>query len=190
MKNHASIAIGFLFAISPMVITTSHAQGTMYFSNLGAAPVGSAAIASDSWIAQTFITGTNGVGYVVNSVQLLMTLPSGSPSGIEVSIYTPDGDARLIPPQRIIGSLVGSDPTSAGIYSFASSGITLSPSTWYFLVARATTPSATGSFNWSATGSLRACTSLFQKKCLYFVNTIEHYAGDERRTKALPERCD
>jgi hypothetical protein len=42
---------------------------------------GSPSVASDSWLAAEFGTGTDASGYVLNSVQLGMTDASGNPSG-------------------------------------------------------------------------------------------------------------
>ena len=64
------------------------AQGNLYLSNLGETSSGSAAVASDAWLAEVFKTGTNPSGYVLNSVQLFMDAASGSPSGFSVSIYS------------------------------------------------------------------------------------------------------
>src|SRR5664280_720145 len=86
------------------------AQGTLYVSNLGQTPTGSAAIGSDAWVAQTVFTGTNPGGYMLNSVHLLMNAASGTPSGFAVSIYSKTGDPYRfnIPgdsPQSSLGSL-------------------------------------------------------------------------------------
>ena len=81
----------------------AQAQGTLYFSSLGQTPTGSAAIGSDSWIAQGFGTGTNTGGYILNSVQLLMDGASGGPNGFAISIYTKSGNS----PQNNLGNLVG-----------------------------------------------------------------------------------
>jgi hypothetical protein len=116
-------------------------------SNLGQAPTGSAPIASDSWIAQTVITGTNPAGYVLNSVQLLMNSASGTPSGFTVSIYSnPPGGQ----PQDNLGNLVGPDPSAGGVFTYAASDILLSLSTFYFIVATASSTSAQGAYIWSA----------------------------------------
>ncbi len=153
MKKMILIAIA-LFAAKVLVIQTL-AQGTLYVSNLGQTSTGSASIASDSWIAQTFITGPNSEGYILNSVQLLMDATSGTPSGFTVSLYSKTGDPHSLQipgdsPQSSLGSLSGSDPTTSGIFNYTASGIMLSPSTFYFLVATATTSVADGAYTWSA----------------------------------------
>jgi hypothetical protein len=124
----------------------TQAQGTLFASNLGQPSGGSAAIGSDSWLAQRFITGTNAGGYVLNSAQLLMEVASGSPNGFTVSLYSNSGSG----PASNLGSLSGSDPSTGGIFTYATSGIMLSPSALYFVVATAATPTAQGAYNWSA----------------------------------------
>src|SRR5438046_149607 len=90
------------------------AQGTIFLSNLGQAPVGNGAVGIDSWLAQPFGTGTNATGYVLNSVQLLMNPGVGSPSGFTAAIYSSPGND---PPVTLLGSLAGSDPAAGGVFS-------------------------------------------------------------------------
>jgi hypothetical protein len=155
MKQTALTVASLVGLLLPQVVA---AQGTLYVSNLRQTPTGSAAIASDSWVAQTFVTGTNSAGYLLNSVQLLMDTPSGTPSDFSVSIYSKTGDPHSfhLPgdlPQSRVGTLTGSAPATSGIFSYTAAGIALSPSTFYFLMATATTPAPTGSYTWSAASS-------------------------------------
>jgi hypothetical protein len=129
-----------LFASSP-----APAQGTLYVSNVGQTPTGNAAIGSDSWIAQSIITGTNFGGYVLDSVQLLMDAATGSPNGFSVSIYSSLGGA----PHNNLGNLVGPDPSAGGVFSYTASSLELSPATFYFVVVTAATPVAQGTYVWS-----------------------------------------
>jgi len=145
--------------IGLLPLKTTQAQGILYISNLGGAVAGSAAIGSNSWVAQTFVTGTNSGGYVLSSVQLLMDAPAGTPSGFSVLIYSKTGDPHSLSepgdsPQGSLGSLTGSEPTTAGIFSYTTPGIVLSPSTWYFVVLTAGTSTNVGSYTWSATSCL------------------------------------
>lgn len=130
------------------------AQGTLYVSNLGQTPTGSAAIGSDSWIAQTFETGTNAGGYVLNSVQLLTGAASGTPSGFNVSIYTSSTGSLSGQPSNNLGNLIGSDPWSGGMFTYTASELTLSPSTVYYVVATTATPVAQGAYFWSGANAL------------------------------------
>src|SRR5208282_2129273 len=52
-----------------------------------------------------------------------------------------------------IGNLVGSDPSAGGIFTYTANGLTLSPSTDYFIVLTAATPVAEGAYDWSAANS-------------------------------------
>jgi hypothetical protein len=147
IKMKKTMFIAIVLAADLFAPSFSQAQGTLYVSNLGQAPAGSATVGSDSWLAQGFITGTNAGGYVLNSVQLLMDAASGSPSGFNVSIYNVSGGN----PQNNLGSLTGSDPSVGGLFTYTASSITLSPSRLYFVVVTAATPVATGAYDWSAT---------------------------------------
>ena len=138
--------IALVSVIGLLLPVMTSAQGTLYVSNLGQTSTGSAAIGSDSWIAQSIITGTNSSGYVLNSVQLLMNAASGSPSGFNVSIYSSLSGL----PYNNLGTLVGSDPAAGGLFSYTASDLDLSPSTFYFVVVTAATPVAQGAYDWSA----------------------------------------
>jgi len=125
-------------------------QGSIYISSLGQTPVGTGAVGNDSWIAQPFFTGTNSAGYALNSVQLLMDPALGSASGFNASIYSSPGNGA---PGIELGSLSGADPAAGGVFSYAASGLMLSPRTSYCIVVTAATPIAQGAYQWSAADS-------------------------------------
>jgi hypothetical protein len=136
------LAVGLL---APQIV---QAQGTTYLSNLGQPSSGSFPVASDKWIAQSFGTGTNSGGYMLNSVQLLMVAASGSPSSFDVSIYHVMADSGVgIIPVNSLGSLNGADPGAGGIFTYTASDIALLPETFYFIVVTSATPSAQGAYN-------------------------------------------
>src|SRR6516162_4317431 len=81
-----SLTIGSSIAL--LLTQVAATQAAVYVSNLGQTPTGSGTIASDSWLAQTFVTGPNSSGYLLNSVQLLMDAPSGTPGGFSLSVYS------------------------------------------------------------------------------------------------------
>jgi hypothetical protein len=139
------IFIAILLIADIFAPLSMQAQGTLSVSNLGQTPGASASIDSDAWIAQRFIAGNNSGGYILNSVQLLMDAPSGSPSGFNVSIYSYSG----VNPLNNLGNLTGLDPTAADLYTYTTSGIMLSPDTTYFVVVTATTPVTQGAYDWS-----------------------------------------
>ena len=139
------LGIGFL---QPLM---TPAQGTVYLSNLGQAPIGYSVAASDAWLAGAFKTGSNTGGYSLNTVQLLMNTASGSPGGFSVSLYTFNNSN--FHPGTNLGSLNGSEPVSGGLFTYSSSSIALSPSTFYFIVITAATPISVGSFGWTIANS-------------------------------------
>jgi hypothetical protein len=129
----------------------AQAQGTLYLSNLAESSIASGAVGSDSWLAQGFFTGTNSSGYVLDSVQLLMGESSLSPIGFAVSVYSNSGITGFDPPGSSLGSLTGPDPTAGGLFTYtATSGLTLAPSSFFFVVVTAETPVATGAYDWNS----------------------------------------
>jgi hypothetical protein len=168
------LAIGLLL---PHVVP---AQGTLFVSNLGQTPTGSAAIGGDSWVAQQFyILGTDPNSYLLNSIQLLLNPASGSPSGFTVLIYTTSAGV----PQTDLGSLSGSaDPSPGGIYTYTASGITLSSGVNYYVVATAATPVAQGAYDWSA-ANFPTANGNWEINTVYYTSTdgsswTSHFRGD------------
>jgi hypothetical protein len=153
------IILTIVSVIALLLPQMARTQGTLYVSNLGQTPIGSATIGSNSWVAQTIVTCRSSGGYVLNSVQLLTDVASGTPGGFVVSLYSKTGDPHSfhIPgdvPQNSLGSLGGSDPAAGGIFTYTASGIMLSPSTFYFVVVTAATPTNEGAYVWSAEATL------------------------------------
>jgi len=147
MKNLTAVA---LFVLGLSQSPKALALGTLQVSSLGQTPVASAAIGSDSWIAQSFSVGSlNPAVYTLNAVQLLMNPASGNPAGFSVSIY--DNPLSSFTPLNLLGTLTGPNPSAGGVFTYTSSGITLATGTPYFVVVTAGTPVARGAFyNWSA----------------------------------------
>jgi hypothetical protein len=135
--------IAFIF------VPQSPAQGT-FVSNIGATSVGNVAVGSDSWLAQSFLTGTNVGGYSINSVQVLMGTAGGNPNGFAISIFSASSSPLQLP-QNNLGNLLGPAPLTSGVYSYSASSLNLSPSTVYYVVATAASQVALGTYNWSAT---------------------------------------
>lgn len=142
------------FTITSLAPQIIQAQGTVYLSNLGQASGSSVAVGSNSWLAAIFFTGTNAGGYVLNSIQLVMTDASGSPSGFTVMLYTSEAIAPI--PQTNLGTLDGSaDPVTVGTYTYTDdSNLILPPHTPYFIVLTAGTAVANGSYYWSLANAL------------------------------------
>ena len=148
----AILALALALASSPV----TQAQGTIYVSSLGLPSTGSTSVGNDSWLAAGFRTGTNVDGYLLNSVQLLLTSASGSPSGFTAMIYNQNPDIIVgLAPGSSLGTLNGSlDPVAGGIYTYSPApDLVLSPGTYYFIVLTAGTAVADGAYEWSATSA-------------------------------------
>jgi hypothetical protein len=141
-----------MLVLGVLTAQMSAAQGTTTFlSNVGQTPDGSNPVASDSWLAEGFITGGNSGGYVLSSVQLGLAGASGNPSSFTVMIYSEGNSLGSIIPGGSIGTLTGSaNPASAGIYTYAApQDITLSPGTEYYIVITSGTMVANGAYSWN-----------------------------------------
>ncbi len=150
-----------MFVVGLLAQEIAVAQGTTtYVSNLGFSSTGTSPVGSDSWLAGVFRTGTNAGGYVLNSVQLALGDASGTPSGFTAMVYTAGGISTVVPGTSL-GTLNGSlDPVAAGIYTYNSaSDLTLSPSTYYFIVLTAGTPVAASAYQWNVTTTYPAAAS-------------------------------
>ena len=154
MKKQITIGMIMLAGMFRL-LQTSHAQGTVYVSDLGQRSTNSAAVGSDSWLAIAFSTGTNAGGYQLNSIQLGLTNAVGSPSGFSVMLYsaTMSGEAYV---GSSLGTLNGSlNPVAGGVFTYSpASSLTLLPNTPYFIVLTASSPVATGAYEWSDTSAI------------------------------------
>jgi hypothetical protein len=131
-----------LFSIIGLLISPPACQGTTYLSNLSLSSSGSAEIASDSSYAQSFCTGYNSSGYVLNSITLLLNTTSGTPSGLTVSIY----DYNRVYLGSYLGTLTASSTSDEGAVTFTGN-ITLSGYHFYYIVITANTPSEAGYYS-------------------------------------------
>jgi hypothetical protein len=136
-------------AVSLLFTQAAEAQGTLYLSSLSETPTGTASAGSNSWLAAGFGTGNNAGGYVLNSIQLGMADASGNPNGFTVTICP--GVEDPVDVGSSIGTLTGSaNPATAGTYTYSSiSGLSLTPSTAYYIVITAGTAIANGAYNWN-----------------------------------------
>jgi len=132
------------FALALVLPRMLPAQGTIYLSNLDYTSVTNTVVGNDSWRAADFRTGTNSLGYTLNSIKLLMDPASGNPSGFNVMLYS-GGSV----PGNYLGSLSGSDPATGGVFTYAASSLTLLPATFYYVVLTSGTSVADGAYNWS-----------------------------------------
>ncbi len=118
-----------LFAFT--AATTVSAQGTLYVSSLGTTNPIFVGLGANYWMAQPFVTGPTNSPYTLDSVQLMM-LVTGTSSGtnLQVSLYSNNGGV----PGSGLAPLSGSDPTSSGVCTYTASGVSLAPSTTYWIL--------------------------------------------------------
>jgi hypothetical protein len=154
-KGVSMIKIINMFVVGLLTQQVVQAQGTIYLSNLGQSSTGNLAVGSDSWQAAGFFTGNNTSGYLLDSIQLEMSDASGNPSDFAVMIYAQSGNLGGPSPGSSLDTLDGSaNPSTAGIYTYTDDlNITLSPSSFYYIVLTAGTAIANGAYNWSHAGT-------------------------------------
>ena len=135
-----------LACLGQAIPSTANAQGITYLSHLGSSADTGIFVQSDQWWAISFETGTAAEGYSLDSMQLRIAGIAGSPSGFQLSVYNNNGGV----PGNSLELLSGSDPTGAGVFTFAASDITLSASTVYWAVTKSSDSSLSGnSFYWA-----------------------------------------
>ena len=154
MKRNPSALIIFLLTVALGIFAAPHLPAqTVYVSNLADADDGGVYCAVDSWDAAEFTTGASAGGYSLNSIQIAMdgVLPANSsPIGFAVWLAADSGGQ----PGGNVGALTGSsNPNIPGTYTYTASGITLSPSTSYWIVATAATTLPKGGYLWGDTAS-------------------------------------
>jgi hypothetical protein len=147
----ASISIIVFFSGMLVLVVSEHAQAQeiTYVSNLGENPEDYTGygVGSNQWLANSFVTGTTSAGYQLNSVQIPIGV-NGNPSGFSLSLYS-DNSGQ---PGSNLGTLGESNPTDWALYNFTISGIELTPSTTYWIVATSPTPAySDNSFYWVLT---------------------------------------
>ena len=132
-----------VYCLTPALLAVPlflHAQSTTYFSNVGFSSSFQHSIASDSWAASYFTTGSAAAGYSLQSIQLLLGSSSGSPTGLSVRLWD------FLKDQPIL-TLSGPDPTSAGFYTYTASDFVMPPGHVYWFVVTSQTPAAAGAFH-------------------------------------------
>lgn len=124
----------------------SPAQGTIYLTSLGSVSTTNTIVGSDSWRAADFRTGTNSLGYTLNSIQLLMAPALGNPNGFSVMLY---GSGSV--PGSYLATLNGPDPGAGGVFTYGATSLTLAPATYYYVVVTSGTSVSTGAYKWNIT---------------------------------------
>jgi hypothetical protein len=113
-----------------------------YLSNVDTTDNGSYGISGSTWVAQPFRTGTSSGGYTLDAIDLPMAYGEAGVTNFRVIIYSNNNGRPGTALETLSGNTV---PFTPGTYSYASSGITLSATTFYWIVAAAdNTPSQNG----------------------------------------------
>ena len=131
MKSKIHI-VGFMLGLFAFAAATNgNAQGTLYVSSLGSTNPIFVGLGPNYWMAQPFVTGPTNSPYTLDSVQLMM-LVTGTSSGtnLQVSLCSNNGGV----PGSGLAPLTGSDPTSSGVCTYTASGVSLAPSTTYWIL--------------------------------------------------------
>jgi len=145
MLNIAKLFLGLVLGLLSEQIAQSQGSIT-YLSNLSGP--------SDSEISNArsgFITGNNPGGYSLNAIRLAMNDATGIPNGFTVSIFevTNATGGSGLPGENYVGTLSGSDPLRAGVYTYVpTSQLILLPDSSYDLLVSG---GGSGSFEWSVT---------------------------------------
>jgi hypothetical protein len=147
MKN-LFMSSGLALGIGLCVPQLAQAQGTTtYLTSIGTS-LTTEPVASDSWVAATFQAGDNPGGYVLDSIQLEMANTAGNPTDFTVQLYGLPSNGNPDPGSSLATLSGLSNPTSAGLYAYDASGVTLSPDTQYFIVVTSSTPVSSGFYEW------------------------------------------
>ena len=144
LNSFKTLSLG-LAALACLVVP---ARAEVVLSNLNVIDTDSSDVSLSPWIAQSFVT--NSQAWTLTSATLFFKAynPSGN---LFVDVYSNATDV----PGSSLGGLSGSDnPASEGQYTYTSTGISLDPSTTYWLVAGVS--SGDGSYGWvyDNTGSI------------------------------------
>jgi hypothetical protein len=125
-----------------------------YLANIGSSSDAGYLIA-DYLYAQSFITGPNSGGYALNSISMMQGGRSVGATGFSLSVFNDNGGG----PGASLGVLSGDSDPGLGLFTYTSPGLTLSPSTTYWLVAAATSSGDSG-YTWNMTWQRTGYTSL------------------------------
>jgi hypothetical protein len=127
----------WLAALACLVVP---ARAEVVLSNLNVTETDANDVSTSPWIAQSFVT--NNQSWALTSATLFFKAYNTS-GNLFVDLYS---NATNVP-GSLLGTLSGSDnPESEGQYTYTSTGISLAPSTTYWLVAGVS--SGVGSYGW------------------------------------------
>lgn len=135
----------WLAALACLVVP---ARAEVVLSNLNEIDFNSSLVRSSRWFAQSFVTNNN-QAWTLTSATLSFDSAQNFSGNLFVNLYSNATNS----PGNSLGTLSGSDnPASAGQYTYTSNGISLDPSTTYWLVAGVS--SGDGVYSWLYTESM------------------------------------
>ena len=135
--------------LAALVCLVVPARAEVVLSNLTVTDTNSNDVSTSPWIAQSFVT--NNQAWTLSNATLFFVEAYNTSGNLFVHLYS---NATNVPGSSL-GTLSGSDnPASAGQYTYTSTGISLDPSTTYWLVAGVS--SGDGAYGWfyDNTGSI------------------------------------
>ena len=128
----------WLAALACLVVP---ARAEVVLSNLTVTDTDANDVSTSPWIAQSFLT--NNQSWTLTSATLFFNEAYDTSGNLFVDVYSNATDV----PGSSLGGLSGSDnPASEGQYTYTSTGISLDPSTTYWLVAGVS--SGDGAYGW------------------------------------------
>jgi hypothetical protein len=148
--NLMSLAVGAICMVKLFVPEPLFAQGAIYFSNLGQISAGTNFVGHDNLTVEVqFLTGTNGGGYTLNSVQILLLDASAASTPSSLGDF--GVDIHAADPGLPVNTLAGnSNPLTGGTNSYVpTSAVTLLPDTIYWLSLSAFGVRAGNDYYWS-----------------------------------------
>ena len=136
-----------LAAIAILLVAPTLRASTTYVTNLGDTTTSYFSMNSfsqpSSWLASEFTTDASAPSFTLSSVTISIYDVVSPGSSFSVQVFSSVGA-----PNTPLGTLSGSVPTAAGLYTYTATGITLNSNTSYWLVAEL---SGSSTIRWSST---------------------------------------
>jgi len=137
----------FSFGLIALACLVEPARAEVVLSNLTEISLGPDSVSSGKWLASSFVT--NSQAWTLTSATLSFGSAQNTSGNLFVNLYSNATNS----PGSSLGTLSGSEnPASAGQYTYTSNGISLDPSTTYWLVAGVS--SGDGAYPWLFAGSI------------------------------------
>ena len=128
------------------LLATGAFRTAVTVSNLSRTSNGNTTIQGTQKGATQFTTGSSPGGYALQSVTLDMLAVTGSPGDLAVTVHSDSSNKQ----GSLVATLSGSNPTTAGQYTFTcSSNCALAKETKYYVVAVASGGSTNNRYDWT-----------------------------------------